>query len=59
MAKPHRGRILWTVPGRGKGTCPICGHSSIKLLYEVKNGDKTIMVCKRCRRKDPAKAVHA
>ena len=32
---------------RGRGTCPVCGASGIKLLYEA--GDQKIKVCKPCR----------
>jgi len=48
--KPHRGKTLWTVPARGRGTCPICGSTRIKLLYDKAGEDgKSSKVCKKCR----------
>ncbi|MFC5531680.1 hypothetical protein [Cohnella yongneupensis] len=50
MAKQKRGHSLWNLPTRGRGTCPICGATRIKLLYpRTPTGSrKTIQVCKRC-----------
>ncbi|WP_225442651.1 hypothetical protein [Paenibacillus lycopersici] len=49
MAKTKRGRILWSLPSRGRGTCPICSRTRIKLLYPRAKSDGTaIKVCKRC-----------
>ncbi|MBN2829245.1 MAG: hypothetical protein JXR56_02865 [Candidatus Cloacimonetes bacterium] len=56
MAKNHRGKLLkQTVPGAGRGTCPACGRTGIKVLHEVKAGEKTVKVCKNCRHIDGAK----
>ncbi len=49
MAKNNRGKSLRTLPGNGRGTCPNCGRTGAKLLWENKKEDKTIKVCKRCR----------
>jgi hypothetical protein len=52
MAKTHRGKGLRNQPAHGKGTCPICKTTSIKVLYERSAPDgATIKVCKRCRRR--------
>ncbi|WP_125661638.1 hypothetical protein [Paenibacillus baekrokdamisoli] len=49
MAKTKRGRILWSLPSRGRGTCPVCSTKRIKLLYSrAKSDGTTIKVCKRC-----------
>lgn len=49
MAKTHRGKGLRETQTRGRGTCPICKTSAIKLLYERKLADETTAkVCKRC-----------
>ncbi|MFC5650059.1 hypothetical protein ACFPYJ_13195 [Paenibacillus solisilvae] len=49
MAKTKRGRVLWSLPSRGRGTCPVCSTKRIKLLYpRAKLGGTTIKVCKRC-----------
>jgi len=51
MSKNNRGAGLREIPGRGRGTCPICGRTSIKVLYELKKEDQTIKVCKFCRKR--------
>lgn len=49
MAKTKRGRILWSLPSRGRGTCPICSATRIKLLYPRARTEGTpVKVCKRC-----------
>jgi len=56
MAKTKRGRVLWSLPSRGRGTCPICATTRIKLLYPRTKADGTqIQVCKRCQGADLAK----
>jgi hypothetical protein len=56
MAKNHRGKLLkQTIPGAARGKCPACSRTGIKLLHEVKAGEKTVMVCKNCRHIDGAK----
>ena len=54
MGKSHRGKGIVKLPSHGRGTCPSCGATRIKLLYPVTfNGAKT-NVCKRCRHKAAA-----
>nr|WP_223837126.1 hypothetical protein [Paenibacillus oceani] len=49
MAKTKRGRVLWNLPSRGRGTCTLCGSTRIKLLYPRTRSDgSTVKVCKRC-----------
>jgi hypothetical protein len=49
MAKTKRGRALWNLPSRGRGTCPICSATRIKLLYpRTKTDGTSVKVCKRC-----------
>lgn len=49
MAKTKRGKSLWNTPSKGRGTCPICLSTRIKLLYSATNSDgKTMPVCKKC-----------
>ncbi|MGF1506022.1 MAG: hypothetical protein ACFB51_12960 [Anaerolineae bacterium] len=45
MAKSHRGKVLRRLPSRGRGICPDCGRTGVKLLYS--QGD--VKVCKHCR----------
>lgn len=49
MAKTHRGKVLWKIPGRARGTCPVCGRTRIKLLYPLRVNGETVNVCKNCR----------
>ena len=50
MGKPHRGRALWKMPSHGRGTCPLCKTTRIKLLTTKVGADgKNILVCKRCK----------
>ncbi|MBO9128985.1 hypothetical protein [Bacillus sp. 165] len=52
MAKRNRGKTLNTLPARGRGTCPLCNKTRIKLLYPYRTEtNQTIKVCKFCRDK--------
>jgi len=50
MPKTHRGKEIKKLPNQGRGECPVCHHTGVKLLYEVKVGDKTHKVCKNCKK---------
>lgn len=52
MAKTHRGKVMREVPGRGRGTCPICGRTGVKIVFEITKDEATLKVCKRCKKKD-------
>jgi len=55
MATVTRGKVLRQLHARGRGTCPLCHRTRIKLLYEgVSEDGSTVKVCKNCR---PAKAL--
>lgn len=49
MAKKNRGKGLWGMESRGRGTCPACGTARIKVLYDKVSDSGTIKVCKRCK----------
>ncbi|MCB5223539.1 MAG: hypothetical protein WCY21_01715 [Candidatus Cloacimonadaceae bacterium] len=50
MSKDNRrGKGVKNLPNRGRGECPVCNRSGIKLLNEVKVGEQTVKVCKNCR----------
>ncbi len=52
MAKQNRGRSLWTKPNRGKGRCPLCSRTNVKLLWQTKDeSGNDVQVCKRCQNK--------
>jgi CRISPR/Cas system-associated protein Cas10 (large subunit of type III CRISPR-Cas system) len=49
MSKPHRGKGIRDQFARGRGDCPVCKKSSVKILYEQSAGDKKIKICKVCK----------
>lgn len=52
MAKRNRGKTISYLPSNGRGTCPLCGKTRIKLLYPHRTAtNQMIKVCKNCRNK--------
>ncbi len=49
MSKAHRGRGIRTLLNRGRGTCPVCNRTGIKVIYEASIGGKTVKTCKTCK----------
>ena len=49
MAKNFRGKELRKLPFQGRGECPVCHHTGVKVMHEVKVGDKIVKVCKVCK----------
>ena len=49
MGKSHRGKGIIQRYHHGRGTCPVCGRSGVKLLYPRKVNGADVEVCKRCR----------
>jgi RNA polymerase subunit RPABC4/transcription elongation factor Spt4 len=47
MSKAHRGKGIRELAAHGRGTCPVCGASGIKVLYEA--GEQKVKVCKPCK----------
>lgn len=48
MAKSHRGAGIRELPKQGRGTCPVCSRTGIKLLHEREISGKKQKVCKQC-----------
>lgn len=48
MAKAHRGAGILDQANRGRGTCPLCKRTGIKLMYEHEANEKKVKVCKQC-----------
>jgi len=46
MGKSHRGKGILELFAGGRGTCPVCGATGIKLLYEQDAGEQKVKVCK-------------
>jgi len=49
MSKVHRGKGIRDQFAHGRGECPVCKRSGIKVLYEVDAGDKKLKICKICK----------
>lgn len=49
MSKAHRGRGLLETPNKGRGDCPLCKRSGIKVLYEQEFDEKKVIICKQCK----------
>jgi len=49
MGKSHRGKGIQDLFAKGRGTCPACGATGIKLLYEQEAGEQKVKVCKPCK----------
>jgi hypothetical protein len=49
MSKAHRGKGIIEKVNRGRGTCPVCKRTGIKLLYTHEHNGKTLEICKICR----------
>jgi ribosome-binding protein aMBF1 (putative translation factor) len=48
MSKAHRGTGVRNEPNHGRGTCPVCGRTEVKVLYEKDVDGKKVKVCKVC-----------
>jgi hypothetical protein len=48
MSKSHRGKGTRELPLHGRGVCPNCKRTGIKLLYEQEVNGEKIKVCKIC-----------
>ncbi|MBP3709159.1 MAG: hypothetical protein J6I73_01935 [Treponema sp.] len=48
MAKNHRGTGIRSLPSHGRGTCPVCHKTGVKIIYEVEIDGNKVMVCKFC-----------
>lgn len=49
MSKAHRGKGISDQPAGGRGTCPVCKRTAVKLLYEVEVEGKKSKICKICK----------
>ncbi len=49
MSKAHRGRGIRKLPEQGRGVCPVCKRSRVKVLYEQEINGKKLKICKQCR----------
>jgi len=49
MAKNFRGKGIKNLPSHGRGECPVCHRTGVKVLHEVKTDANTVKVCKVCK----------
>jgi len=49
MSKAHRGKGIRDQFAHGRGECPVCKRSNVKVLYEQESEGKKYKVCKTCR----------
>lgn len=49
MSKAHRGFGVRELVSNGRGDCPLCKRTGIKVVYEKEINEKKFMICKQCR----------
>jgi hypothetical protein len=49
MSKAHRGKGIREQFAHGRGVCPVCARSNVKVLYEQEAGEVKLKICKTCR----------
>jgi len=49
MGKTHRGKGLKDQARGGRGECPVCHRTAVKVVYEIQVKDATVKVCKICK----------
>ncbi|MDR2518120.1 MAG: hypothetical protein LBD13_01730 [Spirochaetaceae bacterium] len=49
MSKNHRGKGIRPLFSKGRGECPVCKKTNVKILYEQESGETKAKVCKICR----------
>ncbi len=48
MSKAHRGSGIREEFNHGRGTCPVCKRTEVKVLYEATVDGEKAKVCKSC-----------
>lgn len=51
MSKVHRGKGIKSMSNHGRGECPLCHSTGVKLLYENEVDGVKQMICKICSAK--------
>jgi RNA polymerase subunit RPABC4/transcription elongation factor Spt4 len=49
MSKAHRGKGIRALAAHGRGECPVCKRTNVKILYEQEAGAVKLKICKTCR----------
>ncbi len=48
MSKSHRGKGIRSKPRSGRGTCPLCKRTGVKVVYEREIDKVKLSICKIC-----------
>lgn len=51
MSKAHRGKGIRELASSGRGVCPVCGRTAVKVIYEQEIDGKKTKICKVCKAK--------
>jgi len=57
MPKPLRGKNAKRIPN-WRGTCPLCGRTRVKVLWNVIQNGAAVKTCKRCSAQARNAAFH-
>ncbi len=49
MSKAHRGSGVRELVKNGRGDCPVCKRTAIKVVYEYEAEGKKFKICKECK----------
>ena len=49
VSKAHRGKGLHETYNRGRGTCPMCKKTGVKVVYEYEIDGAKQNICKVCK----------
>ena len=49
MSKAHRGSGMNEYKNKGRGACPACHRTGLKVIYEQEIEGKKLTVCKQCK----------
>ncbi|MEL3908449.1 MAG: hypothetical protein P1P64_05485 [Treponemataceae bacterium] len=49
MSKAHRGKGVREEFNRGRGTCPSCKRTGVKVVYEHETDGEKLKICKICK----------
>lgn len=49
MSKSHRGTGIRKELNHGRGTCPLCSRTQVKVLYDHEIDGNKVKICKVCK----------
>lgn len=57
MSKAHRGSGIRAEANQGRGDCPVCKRTAVKILYEATVDGGKVKICKACNARLKAEAA--